>query len=555
MCSQHPCQRAAPRKCLIPNVPVRRIVFLTTSLRGLSDNYSVQMTTTALEPSAAEHKAIENHFHAMLAAVRKLLPCDAAVLLKLDDASLVPIALDGLSDEALGRRFAVEAHPRLARLMASPQGLRFEADCGLPDPYDGLVAGQRELLAVHDCMGARLSYLGRVWGLVTFDALNPHAFDAVTESHKLALVSMIETSIAASESMKALEARASREQVLARELRIGHRSRELPSKSAAMQLLVRDIDTVAPSELTVLILGETGVGKELVAQRLHAGSGRRDAALVQINCAALPETLADSELFGHRRGAFTGAVQDRVGKFELADGGTLFLDEVGELPLSVQAKLLRVLQSGELQRPGSDRLLHVNVRVLAATNRDLRREVAEGRFRADLYHRLSVFPVHVPPLRERERDVLALAGGFLEENQHRLGARNLRLSPAAGAALLAHDWPGNVRELEHLVSRAALRALQGAGRAARWVAIEPVHLGLNVAVPEAAQEGLAAGVTVQSKAGVNLRDATAAFQREWIVATLARYQGSMPQAAIAAGMDRSNFHRLARRLGVETPSR
>ncbi|MDY0749061.1 nitric oxide reductase transcriptional regulator NorR [Paucibacter sp. R3-3] len=516
------------------------------------------MTTAALESSIDHLPIAEDHFHAMLAAVRKLLACDAAVLLRLDDTALVPVAVDGLSDEAMGRRFVIEAHPRLARLMASPQGLRFEADCGLPDPYDGLVADQRELLAVHDCMGAPLHHHGRIWGLITFDALSPHAFDIVTESQKHAVVGLLEASIAAAEAMRAMEERASREQVLARELREGHRPRELLSKSVAMQAMIQDIDTVAPSDLTVLILGETGVGKELVAQRVHASSARRDAALVQINCAALPETLADSELFGHRRGAFTGAVQDRVGKFELADGGTLFLDEVGELPLSVQAKLLRVLQSGELQRPGSDRLLHVDVRVLAATNRDLRREVAEGRFRADLYHRLSVFPLHVPPLRERERDVLVLAGGFLEKNQHRLGVRNLRLSPAASAALLAHDWPGNVRELEHLVSRAALRAIQGPGRSARWVAIEPMHLGLEgptavaatvTGMPDATQ------AEFRAQSGLNLRDATAAFQRDWIAAALVRHQGSMPQTAKAAGMDRSNFHRLARRLGVGTPSK
>src|SRR5690606_37326336 len=275
------------------------------------------------------------------------------------------------------------------------------------------------------------------------------------------------------------------EQARARERRAGQAApRELLGKSAAMQHLKREIDTVAASDLTVLILGETGVGKELVAERLHARSARAEQAWVQVNCAALPENLADSELFGHKRGAFTGAVQDRLGKFELANGGTLFLDEVGELSLPVQAKLLRALQSGELQRPGSDRPLRVDVRVVAATNRDLRAEVAAGRFRADLYHRLAVYPLHVPPLRERGRDVLALAGALLEDNQHRLGARNLRLTPEASAALLAHPWPGNVRELDHLLSRAALRAWSEAGRGGRWIGIEARHLGLDAtAVP------------------------------------------------------------------------
>ncbi|MDH6590484.1 transcriptional regulator with GAF, ATPase, and Fis domain [Variovorax sp. TBS-050B] len=296
-----------------------------------------------------------------------------------------------------------------------------------------------------------------------------------------------------------------------------------------------------------------------MAQRLHARSRRSDQPLVQVNCAALPESLADSELFGHKRGAFTGAVQDRTGKFEIADGGTLFLDEVGELPLGVQAKLLRVLQSGEVQRPGSDRMLKVDVRVIAATNRDLPAAIAQGRFRADLYHRLSVYPLVVPPLRARGRDVVALAGGFLEENQHRLGARNLRLSPAAKSALLAHRWPGNVRELEHVISRASLRAFTEQRRGARWTAIEPHHLALEAAaagaasVPAAPADAAPVAPAAQPALpppGVTLREATAAFQRAWLADALARHRGHVANAAREAGMDRSNFHRMLRKLGI-----
>jgi anaerobic nitric oxide reductase transcription regulator len=491
----------------------------------------------------------DKHFKPLLAAVRGLVACDAVVLLRLRDQILQPVAVDGLSDEAMGRRFQISAHPRLAQLLASGRGLRFAADCTLPDPYDGLVEGQQELLAVHDCMGAPLRHGGRMWGLVTLDALNPQAFDGVAElpTQMQAVVALLEAGIEASETLRELAERAAHEQVLARERRAGVAApRELLGKSAAMTQLRRDIDTVAASDLTVLILGETGVGKELVAQRLHTRSARSERAMVQINCAALPENLADSELFGHKKGTFTGAVQDRVGKFELADGGTLLLDEVGELPPSVQAKLLRVLQSGELQRPGSDKLLRADVRVLAATNRDLRGEVAAGRFRADLYHRLSVYPLQVPPLRERGRDVLALAGGFLEENQHRLGARNLRLTPEASSALLAHDWPGNVRELEHLLSRAALRALSEQGRSGRWIGIEPGHLALEVARAMV----MPAGSPGDGSDGLSLREATEAFQRRWVESALARNQGSMVRAAKDAGMDRSNFHRWVRRIGL-----
>ncbi|WP_197504861.1 sigma 54-interacting transcriptional regulator, partial [Comamonas aquatica] len=230
--------------------------------------------------------------------------------------------------------------------------------------------------------------------------------------------------------------------------------------SAAMRALQRDIATVAASDLAVLVTGETGVGKELVAQALHAQSDRADQAFVSINCAALPDTLVESELFGHVRGAFTGAVGDRQGKFEQAHQGTLFLDEVGELPLVTQAKLLRVLQSGQIQRLGLDRERTVDVRIIAATNQDLAAAVRAGRMRADFYHRLSVYPLQVPPLRAREGDVLVLAGYFLERTRSQFGLDGLRLEADAQAALLAHRWPGNVRELEHAVRRAVLHALR-----------------------------------------------------------------------------------------------
>ncbi|SEF20565.1 nitric oxide reductase transcriptional regulator NorR [Variovorax sp. NFACC27] len=499
-----------------------------------------------------DHPSEGERFGALLKAVRELVRCDAVALLRLEDGMLRAVAVDGLSDEALGRRFAVAAHPRFARLLESPAGVRFPPDCDLPDPYDGLVSGQPEILPVHDCMGAPLRLRGDTWGLLTLDALEPSAFDAVGPARMEALVRLVESGIEAAHAARDMARRTAQEQVLAEAWQSGRAAvRELVGTSAAMQQLRREIDTVGASDLTVLLLGETGVGKDLVAQRLHACSRRRSQPLVQVNCAALPETLADSELFGHRRGAFTGAIQDRTGKFELADGGTLFLDEVGELPLGVQAKLLRVLQGGELQRPGSDRTLRVDVRVIAATNRDLPAAIAQGRFRADLYHRLSVYPLVVPPLRARGRDVLALAGGFLEENQHRLGARNLRLSPAARTALLAHSWPGNVRELEHTISRAALRAYREHAPRARWVAIEPRHLLLEEAPLQPSPVDLpATAAAAETGTPVTLREATEAFQREWLAACVARHGGNLSRAAAQAGMDRSNFHRLLRKLGI-----
>jgi len=217
---------------------------------------------------------------------------------------------------------------------------------------------------------------------------------------------------------------------------------------------------VAHSDYAVLITGETGTGKELVAHKVHALSHRADRPMIYVNCAALPEGLAESELFGHVKGAFTGANSHRAGKFELADGGTLFLDEVGELPLVLQAKLLRVIQQGELQRVGSDKYQTVNVRILAATNRNLPDEVVQGRFRSDLFHRLNVFPIHVPPLRERHSDIPVLAGYLLEKVRQQFNAPNLHVHPKALDMLEQQPWLGNVRELEHTLTRAALHAIQ-----------------------------------------------------------------------------------------------
>ncbi len=230
----------------------------------------------------------------------------------------------------------------------------------------------------------------------------------------------------------------------------------LIGESPAMQRVRERIAQVAPTDSTVLIQGETGTGKELVARALHEKSARRERPLIKLNCAALPRELVESELFGHEKGAFTGAIQQRRGRFELADGGTLFLDEVGELPVEAQAKLLRVLQDREFERVGGARSLRADVRVIAATNRDLHAEVAAGRFRADLYFRLDVFPIVVPPLRERRDDIPLLLQHLVPRIARRLGRPVDGLSPTFVERALAYDWPGNIRELENLVERALI---------------------------------------------------------------------------------------------------
>jgi transcriptional regulator with GAF, ATPase, and Fis domain len=211
----------------------------------------------------------------------------------------------------------------------------------------------------------------------------------------------------------------------------------------------------------VLILGESGTGKELVARAIHDRSPRKDAALVRVNCASVPRELFESEFFGHVRGAFTGAVKDRVGRFELAHGGTLFLDEIGEVPLELQSKLLRVLQEGQFEKVGEDRTRTVDVRIIAATNRDLEAEVKAGRFREDLFYRLSVFPIELPPLRERIEDIPALAQHFLQQSARKLGATAPRITPSQVKELQSYEWPGNVRELQNVIERAVIRSRNG----------------------------------------------------------------------------------------------
>ena len=226
--------------------------------------------------------------------------------------------------------------------------------------------------------------------------------------------------------------------------------------SPALRHVIEQVAIVAPTAATVLIQGESGTGKELIARAIHDRSPRRHRAIISVNCASIPRELFESEFFGHVKGAFTGALRDRAGRFQAADGGTLFLDEIGEIPLELQGKLLRVLQEGRFERVGDDRTRSVDVRVIAATNRDLQQDVASGRFRRDLFYRLSVFPIVVPPLRDRAEDIASLTTHFLEQAAQRYGRPGVRLTERAMRTLEGYTWPGNVRELQHVIERAVL---------------------------------------------------------------------------------------------------
>ena len=486
----------------------------------------------------------------LVSTLRSHFNCGAVGLLHLEHDVLKPVALHGLVREAQGRRFVVAQHPRLAAILASRNPVRFEPGSELPDPYDGLLADQPgQALPVHDCMGIALYIEGRCWGVLTLDALDAGRFSAVAVPDLQRYSLLVEAAVRMTELEQANRALRLNHQADEQQFEPASKQRyELIGQSSALKQILQELTVVANSDLPVLLLGETGVGKELFARHLHRSSARAAKPMIYINCAALPESLAESELFGHNKGAFSGAHSERAGRFEAADGGTLFLDEVGELPLAVQAKLLRVLQNGEIQRLGSDKSRTVNVRLVAATNRDLKQQVKSGEFRADLYHRLSVYPLPIPPLRERPEDIPLLAGHFLELNRSRLGLRALRLSEDAELALLSYSWPGNVRELEHVISRAAIKALSQGALRSDIVTLEAALLDLDTvpaAIVHTEQHGNAA------QQGIALKQAVNQLQRQMIQQALAQHDGSWSQAARQLELDPSNLHKLAQRLGLK----
>lgn len=487
--------------------------------------------------------------------LRAHFDCDGVGLLALDGDSLRLVAASGMPRDALGRRFVVAQHPRFAAILARREPTRFEPDSILPDPYDGLLDDQRSgPMPVHDCVGISLYANGGLWGALTLDDLIVNAFDEAAQRalqrYSLLLSAAIRVTTLEREN-RSLRMMGSSD--YGSDPSIGQN--EILGDSTAITQLLHEIDIVADSDVPVLLLGETGVGKELFARRLHRQSRRHKQPMVQVNCAALPDSLAESELFGHVKGAFSGAVSDRAGRFEAARGGTLFLDEVGELSLPVQAKLLRALQNGEIQRLGTDTVIKTDVRIVAATNRQLRERVQEGSFRADLYHRLSVYPVTIPPLRERGNDVLILAGHYLEFNRTRLGLRGIRLSRAAEQALQAYPWPGNVRELEHAISRAAIKTLsRGVGRD-EIMTLERDALDLD---PRRGQTADDADETLHAKDEPMsnnrlqpLRTVIDDAQRQAILEALRISGDNWAQAARALAVDASNLHKLAKRLGIK----
>lgn len=482
----------------------------------------------------------QDRFQRLVTTLRQVLNCDAATLLRYEPHQFIPLAIDGLVPDVLGRRFLLEGHPRLETIARAGDVVRFPADSDLPDPYDGLIP-EREHLKVHACVGLPLFAGQDLIGTLTLDGMDPYQFDTFSDE-ELRLIAAL-TSGALNNALL-IEQLENQNMLLTPTNTFKPTVKtEIIGLSPSMMQLKKEIDIVAPAEMNILVSGETGTGKELVVKAIHEMSHRADNPLVYLNCAALPESVAESELFGHVKGAFTGAISHRSGKFEMADNGTLFLDEIGELSLSLQAKLLRVLQYGDIQRIGDDRNLRVNVRVLAATNRDLWEEVLAGNFRADLFHRLSIFPLHVPPLRERDEDILLLVGYFCEQYRQRFNLTQVIISPELRLYLLHYSWPGNVRELEHTIHRAIV--LARAGNRTDSLILQVSHFALGT------ENSVHSGFQMLPSEEKNLKEATDEFQRDLIKQALLRNNQNWAATARELSLDPANLRRLTKRLGLK----
>jgi Nif-specific regulatory protein len=373
-------------------------------------------------------------------------------------------------------------------------------------------------------------YDGHVVGILSADKV---AHQVTSLDGELAILSAVAELIAKSVHMLGLEEENRRlKKMLSR---AKSPSADIVGNSRVIQEVLGLITQVADSNTTVLIHGETGTGKELVARAIHINSPRKEGPFIMVNCAAMPDTLIESELFGHERGAFTGAIQRRRGLFEEAHGGTIFLDEVGELSQPAQAKVLRVLQYKQFQPLGSSRVITANVRIVAATNRDLEQDVNDGRFRADLYYRLNVFPIYLPPLRDRGSDILLLADHFVLKYNKILGKKVKRISTPALEMILAYHWPGNVRELENCIERALILATGDS--------IEGAHLPPSLQM-KTTSEG-------RKKERGKLENLVAAYERSLIVDALKDARGNQSKAAKFLGTTKRIIHYKIEKYGIE----
>jgi two-component system nitrogen regulation response regulator NtrX len=446
-------------------------------------------------------------------------------ILIVDDEPGVRSALGGvLRDEGYAVEAVASGEACLDRVTRGPLDL-IVLDVWLPG-MDGLATLQRLRERQVDAQVVLISGHGNIESAVR--AIKMGAFDFVEKPLSLEKTVLVVRNALRQRRLEA-ENRALRARVDRTETMVG--------ESDAMRQLREQVAMAAPTNGRVLIYGENGTGKELVARTIHALSRRRTAAFVEVNCAAIPEELIESELFGHVRGAFTGAVADRRGKFEVADGGTIFLDEIGDMSIKTQAKVLRVLQEQSMEAVGGSARIRVDARVLAATNKDLQTEIRTGSFREDLYFRLNVIPIFVPPLRDRREDIPLLADHFMSDLAREYGRRAKAFEPAALTVLQRYLWPGNVRELRNVVERLMIM-VPGDAIGAGDLGFLDQH-AFSPADPVPAAVGK-----------LTLHEARDRFERDLILRTLSEQQGNMSRTAEVLGVERSNLYRKMRAFGV-----
>ncbi|HWP92732.1 MAG TPA: sigma 54-interacting transcriptional regulator [Thermodesulfobacteriota bacterium] len=422
----------------------------------------ISIVTQSVHQSINLEEVIENAVEAMSKNIDRV---DNVVIYLLEGKEAVIRSHSGFPDWYVERAGRV-AYPKGATWKTIIEGKPLY--CGDADQDTVLGSAGREM-GINSYLSMPIRFEGRVVGALFISSYRKNAFDQDELKLLQVVARQIEIAINNAQQAEALQ-KALREVELLKnrlqaeniylqeEIKTEHNFEEIIGQSPAIQRVLHKIEQIAPTDITVLIQGETGTGKELVARAIHNLSPRKDRTLVKVNCGAISAGLVESELFGHQKGAFTGAIEQRIGRFELADGGTIFLDEVSELPLETQVKLLRVLQEGEFERVGNSKPIRVNVRIIAATNRNLADAVKAGAFRPDLFYRLNVFPLEIPPLRERKSDIPLLANVFLSKLAKKLGKHIHGLSKETMDRLMGYDWPGNIRELQNVIDRAVVLA-------------------------------------------------------------------------------------------------
>lgn len=482
----------------------------------------------------------------ILDELQKLISYDVASILIKEGNSLISLKTRGfLSPSEI--HFHIDQNPRLQMAVKSNYTIRFD-DINAPDPFDGLIDDPNQALKkVHSCMASPLLFDNKSIGIITVDSLKKNMFTSQDEDTLMTFASFASIAIRNAKLVDQLKKSKQELEVqnknLREEIKIKSGGSDLIGESYLMKELKSNLNIISPSDKSVLIQGETGTGKEIIARYIHQNSHRSHKPLIYVNCAAIPENLIESELFGHKKGAFTGAIQDRVGKFRAANGGTLFLDEIGDLPLTAQPKLLRALQEGEISPVGDDKITKVNVRIISASNKDLLHEVSLGNFRIDLYHRISIFPIIAPSLKQRLDDIPLLVEHFIRKHTQGLSTENIPLRNEFIEQLQKMSWLGNVRELEHFIERALVWSKQF------------THPELNLPLIQSMNQSSNKNISMvyKNKKEVELKklsDAINDFQREYIHQALSQTNNNQAQCAKKLGIDRSNFNRKLKKLKI-----